>query len=140
MNRRLTLPRAARAGLGLLALAALLAGGCTPRKNFTLKGSVSYQGKPVPAGIVKFYGPGDRLSVAYVQPDGTFEITDLVPGPVKVAVEEDPGARMKASMGTPPAGGAVQHVSIPPRYWDEKTSGLEFTIDARTKDLPIKLE
>jgi hypothetical protein len=104
----------------------MLAGaGCSDNQRLTIKGSVSYQGKPVPAGIVKIHGPGDHLAMAYLR-DGIFRITEVPPGEVKVTVEPDP------------SGG--QSVPIPKKYADLKTSDLVFTITSSTSELPIELQ
>lgn len=126
MKCHASLPGAARTALGFLVLALVLAGaGCSDNKRLTIQGSVSHKGQPVPAGIVKFHGPGDRLAMAYLR-DGAFRITDVTPGEVKVTVEPDP------SKGKPAA--------IPKKYSDLKTSSLVFTITPATRELPIELE
>jgi hypothetical protein len=126
MQCRSAPPGAARTAAGILALALVLAGaGCSGDKRLTVHGSVSYQGQPVPAGVVKFYGPGDHLMMAYLR-DGTFRITDVTPGEVKVTVEPDP------------SGGKAAR--IPKKYADPKTSDLVFTITPKTRELPITLE
>jgi hypothetical protein len=133
--------------LGGLLLAVGLAG-CSGNQRLTIQGTVSYQGRPVPSGVVKFHGPGDRVSMATLEKDGTFTITDVSPGEVKVTVEEDPAARMKESMTgagdeQPSADGkeaAVPPISIPPRYWKVSTSGLVYTITSGTDRLDVKLE
>ncbi len=116
----------ARTGLGLLMLALALAGaGCSKSQRLTLHGSVSYKGQPVEAGIVKIYGPGDHLEMAYIR-DGTFRMTDVTPGDIQVTVESDP------------SGG--KRTVIPKKYADRTTSGLSFTITPATRDLPIHLD
>jgi hypothetical protein len=106
-------------------LVLLFAGsGCSGRR-LTIHGSVSYQAQPVPAGIVKFFGPGDRLAMAYIR-DGNFRVTDLTPGEVKVTVEPDPSEGKRTA--------------IPKKYADVNTSQLVFTITSSTRELPIELE
>ncbi len=123
-----------RAVSSLVVLALIgVAAGCSDNKPLTINGSLSYKGEPVPAGIVKFYGPADQSSMAYVR-DGTFVVTDLSPGEFKVTVELD-GSSVKE-------GGAKggRPVAIPQKYADLKTSGLVYTITPKTRDLPINLD
>lgn len=96
--------------------------GCSNNKRLTIKGSVSYQGRPVAAGIVKFHSPGDHLEMAYVR-DGAFSITDVPPGEVQVTVE--------------PQGKGNE---IPRKYSDLKSSPLVYTITPKTRELAITLE
>jgi hypothetical protein len=125
-------PIRARAFSGLLLLPLILCGaGCSDNKPLTVKGSVSYQGKPIPAGIVKFYGSGNRSSMAYVR-DGAFTVTDLPPGEVKVTVEPD-GSSEKGK-------GAAKAVVIPKKYANPETAGLVFTITRQTRELAINLD
>lgn len=114
----------ARTSLGLVMLA-LAVTGCSNHQRLTIQGSVSYKGQPVEAGIVKIYGPGDHLEMAYIR-DGTFRITDVTPGAIQVTVEPDP------------SGG--KRTTIPTKYADRNTSGLSFTITSATRDLPINLD
>jgi hypothetical protein len=132
-------PRCA-AALALLAAAALA--GCSSNKRLTVPGTVTYKGRPLPSGIVRFYfGPGgDRMSMATLEPDGSFAATDVPPGPVKVTVEPDPQAAKHRSMGGAADEPAPKPVTIPPRYADPATSGLEYTISSGANKLEIKLE
>lgn len=104
--------------------------GCSDNKPRTVKGAVYYQGRPVPAAIVKFFGTGDHSSMAYVR-DGAFIITDIPQGEVKVTVEADDSQKKSAD---------GKAVVIPPKYADLKSSGLVFTIDGSTRELAIKLD
>jgi hypothetical protein len=126
MQRHGLLPGAMRIAPGVLFFGLMLAGtGCSDNRQITIKGSVSYQEQPVKSGIVKIYGPGDHLAMAYVR-DGTFHMTGVTPGEIKVTVEPD------ASEG--------KSVAIPKKYADPKTTDLVFTITSSTRDLPIELK
>jgi len=123
--------------------ASLAITGCSnSKKGFALKGSVSYQGKPLPSGVVRLFMNEDRVTVARIQPDGSFEATDVFPGEAKATVEEDPTARMRkmmpatgATAGMPAAAGPMNRsslpsVPLPAKYKDPSTSGLIFTLKA----------
>lgn len=108
--------------------------GCSDNKPLTVNGSVSYKGQRIPAGIVKFYGPENHSSMAYVR-DGTFIVTDLPPGEYKASVESDDSEKKgldKAQGGKP--------LKIPSKYNDPKTSGLVFTLTGSTREIPIDLD
>jgi hypothetical protein len=126
MKRRASLCVPARAGLGLLMTALVLAAaGCANNQRVTLHGTVTYQGQPLQAAIVKIYGPGDHSSMAYIR-DGSFHITDVTPGEIQVTVESDP------------SGG--KRTALPKKYADRNTSGLSFQITPGSRDLKINLE
>jgi hypothetical protein len=112
----------------VLLVLALAGAGCSDNKRLAIQGTVELNGTHLSAGIVKFYGPGDHSSMTYLQPDGSFTITDVPPGEVKVSVEPAP------------AGGGIKPVPIPPRYRNPNTSGLVFTIPPKTGKLEIKLD
>jgi hypothetical protein len=126
------------AALALLAAAALA--GCNANKRLTITGTVTYKGQPLPSGVVRFYSGADRMSMATVQPDGSFAVTDVPPGAVKVTVEPDPQASKHRSMGGGANEPAPKPVPIPPKYADPTTSGLEYTISSGTNKLEVKLE
>src|SRR5262245_45075503 len=76
--------------LGLVMVALVAVAGCGKGvKRVTVKGTVSYNGQRLQSGILKFVGT-DSYSAAVIQPDGTYIITDVVPGEVKVGVMEAP--------------------------------------------------
>jgi hypothetical protein len=127
------------AALALLAAAAL-AGCHSSNKPLTITGTVTYKGQPLTSGIVRFFFGTDRQSMATIEPDGSFAATDVPPGPVKVTVEPDPQAAKHRSMGGGANEPAPKPVTIPPKYADPKTSGLEYTITAGTNKLEVKLE
>jgi hypothetical protein len=131
----------------LLALAAVGVAGCGGDPRQTIPGRVTLKGQPLPSGVVRIHGPGDRLSSAMIQPDGTFAVTDVMPGKVQVTIVDDPSS---SGGGMPPPPGAprppksdtpaVKRVPIPAKYKDVKTSGLEYTITPETKELIIPLD
>jgi hypothetical protein len=118
--------------------------GCSSgHERLTIAGSVSIHGKRVNSGIVKLHGPGDRLSMATIDAEGTFTVTDVFPGEIHVTVEENLDRRKHASMTRAPrstnARASVDPVAIPPKYWDVKTSGLVYDITPQTRTLDIDL-
>jgi hypothetical protein len=131
---------------GLCAVGLLV--GCSDGKRLTLEGNVSYKGEPVTAGTVRIHGPGEHLATAVIQPDGTFIVSDVPSGEVRVSVEEDPTpAKLRRMAGAPQGGNPIpglpaagKFTPIPPKYRDPSTSGLVFTITAAMKRLDLKLD
>src|SRR5262249_36260291 len=124
--------------LALLTVAVVAVAGCTGKgvKKVTVRGTVSYNGQPLRSGILKFVGPDGSYSAASIQTDGTYIITDVVPGEVKVGVTEAP-----QGSGGPSATDErkPQPFSLPAKYQDPETSGLKYTITADTKELSIEI-
>jgi hypothetical protein len=120
-----------------LAFAAAAVGWCR-QKRLTIHGSISYQGKPLTAGVIRFHGPDDHVSVATIKPDGCFVITDVLSGTITVTVEPDlTAARHKSMSGeVPNLGPAV----IPMKYRSVQTSDLICTIPTKTKHLQLTLQ
>jgi hypothetical protein len=143
-------PTAYRCALGLVVVGSIgLAVGCSGDKRQNVTGVVTLDGQPLGEGVVQFLGPGDRLSTARIQPDGTFVATDLVPGDsIQVAVIDDP-ERAMARLGKPQAKADMppvdqgpapaKAVAIPKKYKDFKTSGLSYTISPETPTVEVKL-
>jgi|694.fasta_scaffold10139_10 hypothetical protein len=130
---------ALRGMLGVAALALAVAAGCgSPAEQTSVTGVVTFDGKPLPQGVVAFLpaeaAAGGYPFLAEIQPDGRFTvprdaqsllamrgrytviITAWVPSP-----ETDTGAT--------PRGRSL----IPERYGDHAASGLEATIHAGAK-------
>jgi hypothetical protein len=93
----------------------------------------------VPSGILKFIGPEGAYSAASIQPDGTFIITDVVPGEVKVGIMESPQGSGSSS-GAASSGPKNPPVSLPEKYREPETSGLTYTITPETKELNIDIK
>lgn len=126
--------------------AVLVLAGCSDKnKRFTVQGSVSYQGKPLSAGLVRLYMAEDRKASAKIQSDGSFTVTDVLPGEAKVTVEpEDPAEKMRRMMspeggpqGAAPKPAPPPTVSLPAKYQDVTTTDLIFTLEP---GIPLKIE
>ena len=98
----------------LLAAAMTLLAGCgkPTKKMVTVTGTVTYNGRQLKAGVVKFLAPNGDFATAAIGPDGQFIMTDVVPGNQKVglrgraderpAVRTDPGPRQRRSRSRSP--------------------------------------
>ena len=159
----LRLSRAA-ALVTLAACSALLAGcgsgGGMPPAG-TVRGTVTYQGKPVTGGTVVFHSVKnpERDGAAGIKPDGTYLVYDAPPGDTKVTVvvaargatgmsypgqnsipkaagvKEAP-AELKAGNAPP----APKPVSLPAKYAKVESTTLNYTVrEGRTETFDIEL-
>jgi hypothetical protein len=141
--------------LTAVAVAALAAAGCGGPSPGDASGTVRYNGWPLVCGSVIFYGSDGLPHAAAIGPDGTYSVTGVPSGEVKVAVvSELPSAtapvKKQAADGkalrqdvTPPAPKAAGRprgwFPVPKKFGDATTSGLTITIDAgpNTQDISL---
>lgn len=126
----------------LLALGLLVAGaaGCSKGgvQKATIDGTVTYKGEPVRSGILRVVGPGGEFATAPIRTDGTFTLTDVVPGEVRVGIMEAP--RSGSSSDGSKTGAVPRAVPLPAKYKDPQNSGLKYTVDNGTRSLAIELK
>jgi hypothetical protein len=86
----------------------------------SVSGAISYQGKPLLAGLVTFSlaEEPDVSASCILQPDGTYSVDDAPIGACRVAVDT------KAILG----GAADRYVELPAKYAVGETSGLTYTV------------
>jgi hypothetical protein len=105
----------------------LLAGCGKPAKHVvTVTGTVTYNGRQLKSGIVKFVAPNGDFATAPIGPDGQFTMTDVVPGNQKVGYVGRP-----VSSGSPDGSRtapAEQPVAVPAKVSDPETSGVTVTV------------
>ncbi|HEY7423067.1 MAG TPA: hypothetical protein VH682_02385 [Gemmataceae bacterium] len=82
------------------------------------------------------------MAMAMIQPDGSFEATDVFPGEAKVTVEKRTSRRAWRQAEAPKASAAEKAAAAPPgsipaKYRDVDTSGLVFTL---APDQPLEIE
>lgn len=109
-------------------LLAAVAAGCSNGgvKKVTVDGTVSYKGVPVPSGILRVVGEGGDFATTPIRADGTFTLTDVVPGAVRVGIMEAPQSAGSSSDGK--TGPAARPVPLPAKYKDPQNSGLQYTV------------
>jgi hypothetical protein len=124
---------------GLVAALAVTAG-CSDQgiKKVTVSGTVSHKGQPLTSGILQFVGPEGSYSAASIQSDGTYIITDVVPGEVKVGVQQAPQGSGSSSGEQTPAPKAAP-VTLPDKYRNPETSEVKYSITEATSQLNIDL-
>jgi hypothetical protein len=132
----------------LLALLLAALSGCHDGKG-TLGGKVTFKGEAVPSGTVVFYGPGDQVASAALLPDGTYEVTEVPLGEVKVAVTTPPppdpkaAERLKNNPYVKVRGITIKQekvVSVPRKYNLPGTSGLGLPVTQSSQQFDITLK
>lgn len=134
-------------------LAALAAAGCG-NNTTTVSGRVSYNGKPVVFGTVVMVGANGVPVNGPIQPDGSFTVSGVPVGTVKVSVNSPPppGANVKnTNRGRDGeeekrGGGDEKPASpeviknwfvLPDKFGDPNKSGVTVTV---TKGQPVTIE
>jgi len=82
--------------LFLLAIAAISANSCSSRGK--VSGTVTFDGKPLPAGRITFIGPNDKASDPGNINDGKYEVVNAPIGECKIRVETMYLAQMMGMM------------------------------------------
>jgi hypothetical protein len=96
----------------------------------TIAGTVSFQGKPLPCGMVFLtLEEEDKAYPGTIQKDGSFAIDGIPAGTYKVTVTT---ASLIPS--------EVKPAALPPKYSDIKTSGLTFEVKGGKNAFELKLE
>lgn len=161
-------PRLFQRGLSLLLLSSLLvlAAGCGS-KGGTVSGKVYYKDQPLPAGFVQFFpeGKGGDFS-SPIKEDGSYSISKVPPGPVKITVIVNTGnplanmppmARGKGAQGMKTASEMMKKgkeggegggnpfdikkgIKIPPNYGSPDTSNLKLDVTGGIQPHDIKLD
>jgi hypothetical protein len=95
-------------------------------------GTVTLDGKPIPAGTVTLVSVKDPLFrvAAAIRQGGVFQVTDAPEGEVRVAVETETIRSIDRK----------SYVPIPAKYNDTATSGLKATVTRSDPPPPISIE
>ncbi|MFM8932097.1 MAG: hypothetical protein ACKOS8_09505 [Gemmataceae bacterium] len=127
------------------AMAVLGCAGGNPNAPANFSGKVTYKGQPVGGGTVKLEkdGPaeGSRASIN-LNPDGSFNGTDLAEGDFAVTIETDSAkgntpttygankGKKMASSPVPQTANVVKatYTEIPKKYGKKESSGLKVTL------------
>lgn len=125
----------------VFAFALLTAGlvGCSSGgvKKVTVDGTVTYKGERVPSGILRVVGAGGEFATTPLRADGTFTLTDVVPGEVQVGIMAAP---QSSSSSDGKKGPVAKPVVLPSKYSDPQKSGLKYTISDDSSPLVIELK
>ncbi len=120
-------------------LASVFILGCGDKsKTVSVKGTITYQGKPVSSGLINFMPVKGRLLGGPIGSDGTYSVK-LPPGDYQVRIDAPAPlpADWKEGMPAPKLGPPL----VPEKYADYSTSGLAAKIgdQNRSQDVDFKL-
>ena len=128
--------------------AALVASGCgdVPRSN--IHGTVKYQGRPLASGMVIFLAKDNKTHLVDLNPDGTYQVTGVARGPVKVSIQQlQPRPYPKSEQAADEKDQArrpSEPKSIGPRipasYADPEQSGLLFELREPDQEWSVDLQ
>jgi hypothetical protein len=141
-----------------LSVLLLTAVGCGSKGTIT--GTVSYQGKPIPAGTIIFSPDSGEPAANGPIADGKYTVDKVPPGPAKVSVSSSYSegftspmqVAMQKSGGKPPgempegarklmegSAQAQKGIKIPEKYGDAAKSGLTYTVKSgkQTHDIDL---
>jgi len=127
----------------LLAATLTLVAGCggkPAKKMVNVTGTVSYQGQQLQTGVVKFLAPNGDFATAAIRPDGTFLMTDVVPGEQKVAYVGGPMNVGSSDKGAGKNTPTPKAVTVPAKFGDPQTSGVTVTVPEAGGEVPVELK
>jgi len=125
--------------LRVAAILLIVVVGCSGTNKITVKGTVSHKGQRLSSGLLQFIGPEGAYSASAIQADGSYIMTDVVPGEVKVGVMSTPQGSGSSSSNKNATDPVAAPVSLPEKYRHAETSGVKYTIAPDTKELQIDL-
>jgi hypothetical protein len=111
--------------IGCIAVCLSVLAGCGPNRaqregRAVVSGTVTFNGKPVPGGIITFLSPSGATAGGMLRSAGNYYIEDAPIGKNKVTV--DPEA-IKPELGS-------RYVQVPPKYLKPDMTDLKVTIEA----------
>ena len=118
----------------VLLLALLLVAGCDKEKPNPVSGTVTFQGTPVAAGMIRFSNPTAAVDImASLKLDGAYEVVmakgkGLPEGTYQVAIMPPRAELPLGPMRPMPK--PRSYPNIPEKYRDPSTSGLTFAVKA----------
>jgi hypothetical protein len=128
---------------------ALLAGACGCART-TVQGTVTYRGRPVTHGSVIFLSADRTVRSGVIGPTGTYTVTGVHPGPVKIGVISRYAPRAGADRARdrvrpgkqPLAAKAASQAffALPRKYENPEASGLSCTLVAGRASHDIDLK
>ncbi len=123
--------------IGCLLAFALFVSGCKEEQalvlsDATLKGKVTYKGKPVPYALIIMMGTKGTATIN-ADDSGNYTVEHVEVGEVKIGVNTDAGRghMMSATMAaaqTKDKSLKPSFVDLPKKYHDPNTSGLTFNV------------
>jgi len=144
------------AGVGLFALVALAGCDSGPGPRAPVKGTVTFNDRPLTAGTISFFGPKNRVGSAPLMEDGSYEVLDAPVGEVTITItipELSTGGIVGVPAPSKPVPGLPASpdqdpgkkrpgtvvVDIPQQYKKQETSPLKYTVNKGSNDYDIVL-
>ena len=126
------------------AVACAAATGCGPAKT-NISGKVTYNGKPVIWGGVIIIGADEVPIQASLTPEGTYSAVNVPVGPIRVGVsspDPTPPGRIDKETGKPLPSPVDRSkwFTIPDKFSDPRSSGLNYTADPKNPVVDIELK
>ena len=137
------------AGVAIVLVGAGMTGGV---RKTEVTGKVTYKGKPVVYGaVILVSADGQTAAAGPIQPDGTYTVTGMKPGEVRVGViSRDPAVQQRqhnlrwAKITRPVEQASLKAkvdrkkwVSLPPKYEEPETSGVSFILKGGQQDIVL---
>jgi hypothetical protein len=121
---------------------AIALSGCGGSSGGTVSGTITYNGTPLNAGTITFFGKDDKSASGSIDADGKYTVANVPVGPVKIAIRTPPPIPDTKAKDVPHVEGAsaVKPIQIPPMYADQKSSDLTFTVNPGSQEFPIALK
>jgi hypothetical protein len=127
------------------------AGGCGGKAKpptDVVSGTIRVGDKKVNFGFISFYQDSKRVGKTAIQTDGTYNVTNLPKGEVRVVVEAaDPPQMVAVGAGGGGAGKGggdqapkYEKVDVPARYADLEKTDVHFTVTGGQQQFDIVLE
>src|SRR5262249_46163481 len=131
----------------LLALPLILAVGCSSGMA-TMKGKITYQGRPVTFGSVTVLDEDSTAHSGLIEPDGTYTVEGVHPGKVTIGVSSPDPRKSRHQRDRPKSSPTAKESGPPPPGWfpipghyaTTHSSGLICTVTGRhfTYDIDLK--
>jgi hypothetical protein len=137
------------------ALATVALSGCGDVPRGRIYGTIKFQGRPLTDASVVFLAKDNRTYLADLRPDGSYEVSGVALGPVKVSVQQFQPRPAPKSERAPahkaefvdekasaprPAEPKELGPRIPAHYGDADKSGLTFELTAPDQEWSVDLK
>lgn len=114
----------------------------------SVSGKVTYRGKPLTTGTVYMTGTDGVQAAAAINPDGSYQIFAVAPGPARIAVislkppsvRQRPAKRAAVVASLPPPASKSAWFAIPGNYADPLSSGLATELKGGANEHDINLQ